>query len=214
MNEFTAILRVFEQIAQHIGADGTIGLLGGYLLGAMPFGLILCYIFGYGDIRKIGSGNIGATNVLRTGNKFLALITLILDSSKGAIAVLIGWQFGPAFAFGAALGSVLGHNFPIWLKFKGGKGVATTLGVLLALSWPVGLAACVTWFVVALIFRMSSLAALIALAAAPFYTLYIGEPKQVYLVALLTVIAWLRHHQNIRRILKGEEPKIGQKKKA
>jgi glycerol-3-phosphate acyltransferase PlsY len=213
MNEFSAVLRVIEQIAQHVGADGTIGLLGGYFFGAIPFGLVLCYLFGYGDIRKIGSGNIGATNVLRTGNKFLAFVTLILDSSKGAIVVLIGWQFGPAFAFGAALGSVLGHNFPVWLRFKGGKGIATTLGVFLALSWPVGVAACLTWMAVAFLFRMSSLAGLSSLAAAPFFALYIGEPKQVYLIALLAIIGWIRHHQNIRRILKGEEPKIGQKKK-
>lgn len=204
---------MIEKIIEHIGIEGLMGLGGGYLLGAVPFGLLLCFIAGYGDIRKMGSGNIGATNVLRTGNKPLALATLICDSGKGAVAVLIGWMFGPAYAFGAALGSVLGHNFPVWLGFKGGKGVATTLGVLLALNWMVGLAACLTWLIMAVLFRFSSLSALVALAAAPFYAYYFGDPKQVYLIGLLALIVWIRHHQNIARLLKGEEPKIGAKKK-
>lgn len=202
-----------DHIINHIGLEGLYGILGGYLLGSIPFGLVLCFLAGYGDIRKIGSGNIGATNVLRTGNKLLAFITLLLDVSKGAIAVLIGWQFGAGYAFGAALGSVLGHNFPVWLKFKGGKGVATTLGVFWALSVPVGFAASLTWLVTALFFRISSLAALVAMALAPFYAYKIGDDNQIYLIGLLALITWIRHHQNIKRLLSGKEPKIGDKKK-
>lgn len=205
---------MIDHIIQHIGQNGFVGVFAGYFIGSIPFGLILCAIFGYGDIRKIGSGNIGATNVLRTGNKALALITLILDSGKGAIAVIIGWQINPAFAFGAALGSVLGHNFPVWLKFKGGKGVATTLGIILALNPITGLATCLTWLLTAVVFKMSSLAALVALAVSPAYAYYIGDPKQVYILSLLAVISWVRHHQNIKRLLNGTEPKIGRSKNA
>lgn len=206
-------MEFITHIIDHVGLDGLLGILGGYLLGSIPFGLVLCFIAGYGDIRKIGSGNIGATNVLRTGNKPLALLTLLLDVSKGGVAVLIGWHFGAGYAFGAALGSVLGHNFPIWLKFKGGKGVATTLGVFWALSVPVGFAASLTWLVAALIFRISSLSALIAMALAPYYVYMVGDIKQIYLIGLLSLITWMRHHQNIRRLIKGEEPRIGDKKK-
>lgn len=202
-----------ETIIQHIQLSGLLGLIAGYLLGSIPFGLVLCQIFGYGDIRKIGSGNIGATNVLRTGNKFLAALTLILDSSKGLIAVLIAMYFFDKHAmFGAALGAVLGHNFPVWLKFKGGKGVATTLGTLLALSWPVGLACCLTWVVTAAASRISSLSALVTLALAPIFVVTIGDPKQVFLVGTLSLLGWIRHRANITRILAGEEPKIGKKK--
>lgn len=204
---------MIEHISSHIGIEGLTGIIAGYFMGAIPFGLVLCLICGLGDIRKTGSGNIGATNVLRTGNKFLALLTLILDSGKGAAAVVIGWQFGPAYAFGAALGSVLGHNFPIWLKFKGGKGVATTLGVIIALNPITGLAACATWLFIALIFKISSLSALMALAFAPVWSLLIGDPKQVYLLLLLAVLGWIRHKDNIKRLLRGQEPKIGDKKK-
>lgn len=166
---------MIDTIANHIQLNGLLGLLGGYFIGGIPFGLLLCFLAGYGDIRKIGSGNIGATNVLRTGNKPLALATLILDSSKGAIVTLLALYFFDKHAmFGAALGAVLGHNFSPYLKFKGGKGVATTLGTFLALSWPVGLACCVTWLVVALISRISSLSALIALALAPIFAVTIG----------------------------------------
>lgn len=186
----------------------------GYLLGAIPFGLALTRIAGYGDIRKIGSGNIGATNVLRTGNKPLAAITLILDVSKGAVAVLLARYFG--FETGALLAgaaAVVGHNFPVWLKFKGGKGVATTLGTLIAISWPVGLLACVTWLATALIFRISSLSALIALAASPVYAWALGQAPVAYAALFLAILGWLRHHQNIRRLLTGAEPRIGDKKK-
>lgn len=204
---------MIDAIINHIQINGLLGLLGGYLLGSIPFGLVLCFLAGYGDIRKIGSGNIGATNVLRTGNKLLAFLTLLLDSSKGLIAVLLAAAFFDKHAmFGAALGAVLGHNFPVWLKFKGGKGVATTIGTFLALSWPVGLATCGAWLVTAAITRISSLSALIALALAPLFVASFGEPKQVYLVGLISLIGWIRHKDNITRILSGTEPKIGKKK--
>lgn len=209
MSEFGFLIRAIEQFGHHIGVDGLIGIFGGYLLGSIPFGLVLCSLAGLGDIRQIGSGNIGATNVLRTGRKGLALLTLILDGGKGAAAVLIAWLFGPAFAFGAALGAVLGHNFPLWLKFKGGKGVATTLGVLLALNWPTGLAACLVWLLTAFISRISSLSAIMAMVFAPMACLLVGAPNQVYLIGLIAVIVIARHHANIARLIKGEEPKIG-----
>ncbi|OEJ66796.1 glycerol-3-phosphate 1-O-acyltransferase PlsY [Magnetovibrio blakemorei] len=191
--------------------------LGGYLLGAVPFGIVIARLFGLGDLRQIGSGNIGATNVLRTGNKFAAVLTLLLDSGKGAIAVGLTFLLTPepqaAHAMLAAgFWAVIGHNFPIWLKFKGGKGVATTLGVLLATAWPVGLAAIATWLATAAIFRYSSLAALIALAAAPAYAWYFATPQHAILAGLLAVLAWARHHENIRRLMRGEETKIGKKK--
>lgn len=202
-----------ETIINHIQLSGLLGLLAGYLLGSIPFGLVLCALFGYGDIRKIGSGNIGATNVLRTGNKLLAVLTLVLDSSKGLIAVLVAAAFFDKHAmFGAALGAVLGHNFPVWLKFKGGKGVATTLGAIIGLSWPVGLACCITWLITAAISRISSLSALVALALAPIFAVTIGDPKQVFLIGTLSLLGWIRHRANITRLLAGEEPKIGKKK--
>jgi len=189
--------------------------LGGYLLGAVPFGIVIARLFGLGDLRQIGSGNIGATNVLRTGNKFAAALTLILDSGKGAIAVGVTYALTdePHAMLAAGFWAVMGHNFPIWLKFKGGKGVATTLGVLLATAWPVGLAAIATWLATAAVFRYSSLAALIALAAAPAYAWYFATPQHAILAGLLATLAWIRHHENIRRLLKGEESKIGKKKK-
>lgn len=190
----------------------------GYGLGSIPFGLVLARLAGYGDIRKIGSGNIGATNVLRTGNKPLALLVLILDSGKGAAAVLIVrflLDFMPPAAIVAGVAAVLGHNFPIWLKFKGGKGVATTLGTLIALAWPVGIAACLTWLLVAVLFRISSLSALIALAAAPLFALapVLDSPTYELSIgaAVLAVLGWIRHHANIRRLLAGMEPRIGKK---
>ncbi len=187
-------------------------LVGGYLLGSIPFGLLVTRIAGLGDLRRIGSGNIGATNVLRTGHKGLAALTLLLDGGKGAAAVLIAAQWGPDQALSAALGAVLGHLFPVWLKFKGGKGVATTMGVLIAIAWPLGLAACATWLVVAALFRISSLAALLSLAAAPAYAWWLlGDLQLVELSAILAALVWLRHHANIRRLLKGQEPKIGRK---
>lgn len=204
---------MIETILNHIQLSGLLGIIGGYMLGSIPFGLVLCYLGGYGDIRKIGSGNIGATNVLRTGNKFLAILTLLLDSSKGIIAVLIAASlFDNHAMFGAALGAVVGHNFPVWLKFKGGKGVATTLGTIIALSWPVGLACCLTWLVTAAISRISSLSALVALATAPLYVVSFGDPHQVYLVGTLSLLGWVRHRTNITRLLNRTEPKIGKKK--
>ena len=183
-----------------------------YLLGSIPFGLLLTRIAGLGDIRGIGSGNIGATNVLRTGNKALAAATLLLDGGKGALAVLIGWQVGgPDIAIVGAGGSVFGHLFPVWLKFRGGKGVATGLGVLLAMSWPVGVASCVTWIVTAAISRFSSLAALMALAAAPAYAWYFADPQRTEFAAMLAIIIWLKHGGNIKRLLTGTESRIGKK---
>ena len=189
----------------------TAALVGGYLLGALPFGLLLTRLFGLGDIRKIGSGNIGATNVLRTGRKDLAAVTVLLDGGKGAVAVLIAGMWGPDMAITAGFGAVVGHLFPVWLGFKGGKAVATTLGVLLAIAWQVGIAACVTWLVVAALFRYSSLSALIALAASPLYAwLFLSDLQMVQFTAILAVLVWAKHHQNIRRLLTGRETKIGQ----
>ncbi|MDH3474047.1 MAG: glycerol-3-phosphate 1-O-acyltransferase PlsY [Rhodospirillales bacterium] len=191
-----------------------LALAGGYLLGSVPFGLVLTRLAGLGDLRQMGSGNIGTTNVLRTGRKDLAALTLLLDGGKGAAAVLIAKIWGPDMGLMAALGAVLGHLFPIWLRFKGGKGVATTLGVLLALAWQVGIGACLTWLVVALVFRISSLSALAALAAAPLYAWWLlGDLQMVEMSAVLAVLIWFRHHENIRRLLKGEEPRIGRKRK-
>jgi glycerol-3-phosphate acyltransferase PlsY len=181
----------------------------GYLLGSIPFGLVLTRAAGLGDIRKIGSGNIGATNVLRTGNKALAAATLILDGGKGAVAVLAADQFGPDMAIVAAAGAIAGHLFPVWLGFKGGKGVATALGVLLALSWPVGVAACLTWLLAAALFRYSSLAALLALAAAPGYAVLFADPQRKEFAIGLAVVIWLTHARNIARLLTGAEPRIG-----
>ena len=188
-------------------------LVGGYLLGSIPFGLVVTKLAGLGDVRSIGSGNIGATNVLRTGRKDLAFATLVLDGGKGAAAVLIAMLWGPDMMLAAGFGAVVGHLFPVWLKFKGGKGVATTLGAITALAWPVGIACCATWLVVAAIFRYSSLAALLSLAAAPVYTWWLlGDLQMVELTAALAVLVWYRHQENIRRLLKGQESKIGHKK--
>ncbi len=185
-----------------------------YLLGSIPFGLVLTRMAGYGDIRKIGSGNIGATNVLRTGNKPLALLTLLLDGGKGAIAVLIARYFGGEdAALAAGLFSILGHCFPVWLKFQGGKGVATTLGMFLALAPYTGLVAIGTWLVMAALFRISSLAALIAMISTPVsaYVIY-HNPVLAGVSLFVAAFVWYRHKTNIQRLLKGEEPKIGKKK--
>ncbi|RMD63551.1 MAG: glycerol-3-phosphate 1-O-acyltransferase [Alphaproteobacteria bacterium] len=188
-------------------------LIGGYLLGAVPFGLLLTRLAGLGDIRKVGSGNIGATNVLRSGRKDLAAATLLLDGGKGAAAVAIAGLWGPDMALSAALGAVIGHMFPVWLRFKGGKGVATALGIWLMLAWPVGLAACATWLAVAAVTRYSSLSALISLAAIPFYAwLFMRDLQLVELGVIVAALVWLRHHANIRRLLTGTEPRIGRKK--
>jgi glycerol-3-phosphate acyltransferase PlsY len=187
--------------------------IGGYLLGSIPFGLVLTRAAGLGDIRAIGSGNIGATNVLRTGRKGLALATLLLDGGKGAIAALLALLvLGPQAMLVAAFAAVLGHNFPVWLGFKGGKGVATTLGTLMACSWPVGVACCVTWLVVAGLFRISSLAALAALAASPLYAWYFAGPQTAAMAAGLALLGIVRHKANIIRLVRGEEPRIGKKK--
>lgn len=186
-------------------------LIGGYLLGSIPFGLVLTRLAGLGDIRAIGSGNIGATNVLRTGNKPLALAVLLLDSGKGALAVLVAAVFGDDAALAAGLGAVLGHLFPVWLGFKGGKGVATTLGTLLALVWPAGLIACGLWLLMALIFRISSLAALTAVAAAPVATWFLRGPTFAAVILALAALVWIKHAANIRRLLAGTEPRIGKK---
>ncbi len=184
----------------------------GYLLGSIPFGLVLTRLAGLGDVRAIGSGNIGATNVLRTGNKGLAALTLLLDGGKGTAAVLLGAMYGPDTAVLAGGGAFIGHLFPVWLKFKGGKGVATFLGVMLAASWPAGLLCCLTWLTVAALLRYSSLAALVAALAGPGYAYWLGNWQIMELAAFMTVLVFIRHHQNIRRLLSGDEPKIGAKK--
>lgn len=187
--------------------------LFGYLLGSVPFGLLLTRATGLGDIRGIGSGNIGATNVLRTGRKSLAALTLLLDGLKGAAAVLaVWWLGGRDTALLAGLAAVLGHLFPVWLRFKGGKGVATGLGVLLAASWPIGLAACATWLIVAGVARLSSLASLAAFAAAPVLAIILRDFSVVKLAFTIAVLVFVRHQANIRRLIAGTEPRIGQSK--
>ena len=186
-----------------------IALLGGYLIGSIPFGLLLTKAAGLGDIRKVGSGNIGATNVLRTGRKGLAAATLILDGLKGAVAVLIARQFLGDQDLVVGTAAVLGHLFPVWLGFRGGKGVATGLGVLLAAAWPVGLACCAVWLVAAKILKMSSAAALTAFAAAPLFALVLSSADHALMALLIAVLVFWRHEANIRRLLAGTEPRIG-----
>ena len=189
----------------------TIAAVAGYLVGSIPFGLILTKLAGVGDIRAVGSGNIGATNVLRTGRKGLAAATLLLDGGKGALVVLLGHSQSIEIAAVAGLAAVIGHNFPVWLGFKGGKGVATTLGVLLAISWPVGVATCLTWFAAAAITRYSSAGALGAFAFSPLWAWLFSNEVVLWLAATLAVLGIARHHSNIRRLLKGEESRIGSK---
>ena len=200
----------------------TLGLvaIGGYLLGSIPFGVILTRAAGAGDVRNIGSGNIGATNVLRTGRKDLAIATLILDAGKGAVALLIARHlFGEAAGAIAGGAAFMGHLFPVWLGFKGGKGVATFFGLILAACWPLGLMAAATWLIVAFALRYSSLAALVAAALTPLYALLplpllgLPAPAAILILAIFTaVLIYIRHHENIARLLKGAEPKIGAKK--
>ena len=198
----------------HAGAILLLAVAGlGYLLGSVPFGVVITKVMGLGDLRQIGSGNIGATNVLRTGNKGAAAATLLLDGAKGAVAVLIarfalGFETAAIVAGGAAF---LGHLFPVWLKFKGGKGVATFLGTLLALAWPLGLAACGAWVVTAAVSRISSLSALVAAAASVPLAYLLGDQVLMPLAAVMAVLIFWRHRANISRILAGTEPKIGKK---
>lgn len=185
----------------------------GYGLGSIPFGLVLARLMGLGNLREIGSGNIGATNVLRTGNKGAAALTLLLDAGKGAAALLLA-----RFATGAedaaqlaGLAAMLGHCYPVWLRFKGGKGVATFLGLLLALHWPVGVGACIAWLVGAGVSRMSSMGALVAAASSTFLMLFLGAAQALVLGMILTLLIFWRHRSNIARIRAGTEPKIGAK---
>lgn len=202
--------------------------LGGYLLGSIPFGLVLTRLAGLGDIRKIGSGNIGATNVLRTGRKDLALLTVILDASKAGIAAFLAASFTPTadcvifgnmtqvnIVAGLIAGScgVIGHNFPIWLKFKGGKGVASTFGFILATAPQIALLDLGTWLICAIITRYSSLSAIIAAIATPFYAFFLSEPTYIIFYSAIALLVLVRHRGNIVRLIKGQESKISFKKK-
>ncbi|GAB4234456.1 MAG: glycerol-3-phosphate 1-O-acyltransferase PlsY [Methyloligellaceae bacterium] len=184
-------------------------LAAGYLFGSIPTGLLLTRLSGHGDVRTIGSGNIGATNVLRTGSKTLAALTLAGDLLKGTAAVFIGARWGPDTAVIAGLGAFLGHLFPVWLKFRGGKGVATYIGILLALHWPAALLFCAIWLAVAIVTRYSSLSALIASAATPPFLAWAGQHQIMELFLLLTALLYVRHWSNIRRLIAGEESRIG-----
>ncbi len=203
--------------------------IGGYFLGSIPFGLVLCYLAGLGDIRKIGSGNIGATNVLRTGRKDLALLTLILDASKAGIAAWLAGYLAPQnnemflgimtktnllAALAAGSCAVLGHNFPVWLKFKGGKGVASAFGFILVISPMLALMAFATWLVMVIAFRYSSLAAITAATLTPLYAYFVEGEVQTIFFTLIALLVLFRHHANISRLLKGTESKVSFKKKA
>jgi acyl phosphate:glycerol-3-phosphate acyltransferase len=193
-------------------ASAAVALLFGYLCGSIPFGVILTRLAGTQDLRTVGSGNIGATNVLRSGHKALAAATLIGDMLKGTAAVvLVSLVARNHLALLAGLGAFLGHLFPVWLRFKGGKGVATYIGVLLGLAWPAALAFCVLWLAVAAVTRYSSLAALVASAATPAVLLATSSGLEPVLFGVLTVILWITHRDNIARLLQGTEGKIGQK---
>jgi glycerol-3-phosphate acyltransferase PlsY len=195
-----------------------VALTLGYLLGSIPFGLLLTRLAGLGDIREIGSGNIGATNALRTGNRWVAIGTLIGDAAKGAVAILImaevarvaGEDVAPLAGL-AGLGAFLGHLYPVWLGFKGGKGISTFIGILLALYWPVGLLFCATWAVVAIVSRYSSLSALVASALTPVYLAWLNQWELVGLSVVLVILIYIAHRGNISRLLSGTEPRIGQK---
>lgn len=184
----------------------------GYLIGSIPFGMVIARVMGLGDLRQIGSGNIGATNVLRTGNKPAALATLLLDSGKGAIAVLLARYFaGDVAAMLAGGAAFLGHCFPVWLGFRGGKGVATFLGTLIALHWPLGLGACAIWLLTAIISRISSLSALMAAAFAPVLAWVMGRSDLILVCLFIAALIFIRHKTNITRLLDGSEPRIGKR---
>jgi glycerol-3-phosphate acyltransferase PlsY len=191
-----------------------IALALGYLLGSIPFGLLLTRAAGLGDIRAIGSGNIGATNVLRTGRKGLAATTLLLDALKGLIAVVLAGTFGPEAALAAGAGAVLGHMFPVWLSFKGGKGGATVLGVFLGLSWPIVAVGAAAWLLLLLTLRYSSLATLLATALGAASAWWLSPRPVAVLASVLVVLVWAKHHENIRRLLAGTESKVGGTKSA
>jgi len=180
----------------------------GYIVGSIPFGLILVRLAGQGDIRSVGSGNIGATNVLRTGRKSLAAATLILDGGKGVLAVVLGLQYGPDIAIFAAGGAMVGHCFPVWLGFKGGKGVATGIGGFIGFSVVLGLASIVIWLAVAAVFRYSSLAAIITFISAPILAMFLIDQQHAEFFGIVAILVVLRHHQNILRLVRGEEGKI------
>ena len=187
-------------------------VIAGYLIGSIPFGVLITRQMGLGDLRAIGSGNIGATNVLRTGNRTAALLTLALDGGKGAVVVLLArWLAAEDAAQIAGLAAFLGHCFPVWLGFRGGKGVATFLGILFALAWPVGLAACAVWALIAAVFRYSSLAALAAAGMSPVLAGALGHGQMFFLCVALALLIYVRHDANIARLRAGTEPKIGRK---
>ena len=188
-----------------------IALVFGYLLGSIPFGVVLTKLAGTGDLRSIGSGNIGATNVLRTGRKDLAIATLLLDAVKGTVAVLIALQFSRELAILAGLGAFIGHLHPVWLKFKGGKGVATFLGLVVALHWPSALVFIAAWLATAYLTRYSSAGALVASLAVPASMMVFGLQGEAELFVALAILLWFRHAENIQRLLNGTEGKIGQK---
>ena len=184
----------------------------GYLMGSVPYGMVVARVMGLGNLREIGSGNIGATNVLRTGNKLAAVATLLLDGAKGAVAVLIArFVSGEDAALLAGLMAFLGHCFPVWLGFRGGKGVATFLGLLLALAWPVGIACCLTWLVTAVTTRISSMSAIMAAALSTIWIVFLGYPQMFLFGVVLTLLVFFRHADNIKRLKQGTEPKIGQR---
>jgi glycerol-3-phosphate acyltransferase PlsY len=194
-----------------VSYGAALALALGYLLGSIPFGVILTRLAGAGDLRTVGSGNIGATNVLRTGRKGLAAATLALDALKATAAVVVAaWLFGPVSELAAAAGAILGHLYPVWLRFRGGKGVATYLGGLIGVAWPAAAAFAIVWLAVAWATRYSSAAALVATAVSPVAAWAIGLPDVAVVFALLAAIVWFKHTANIGRLLKGTESKIGQ----
>ena len=198
-----------------VDANMLMALAAGYLLGSVPFGLLLTRLTGAGDLRAIGSGNIGATNVLRTGNKKVAALTLILDALKGTVpAALMGWLYGPQAGILAGLAAFFGHLFPMWLGFKGGKGVATTIGVLFGLYWPLGLIFIAVWIIMAYMFRLSSLSALTASFLSPFAAWAVGRGDLILPAVIMGAAVFVTHRANIARLLKGEEPRIGKSKPA